>query len=1052
MTDNVETKPPIKKQLPILVKKQLPTLVKKIAIKKEQNSTTNGPPPPIPKYNLPLSPKHNNTKTKIDEDGDEEEDEEEEENQKEIQIKIGKSPRKIESPRKVESPRKDEPLKTPKKILPTLPTKSNEMKEITKDIGKKIPPTLPPKVSSNNDLPKPPPLLSSVNTTHVEQPVKVLPRTSNNDQKGESPRDQPLESPKDPLKKTVTYNAYKPSKKSNDFLNRASNDNINNNRTSNDNNNNIRTSNDNNNISELTELKLEDTPINHVDPEKPQRMVPKLPEKSKKVVPPVPEKIETKKCPRCNTIYRGKQQSTCPKCGGGETKPEQGSVSPKLESDPNVFEPTEKKITGKLLKLVEISEMESHKKNMGGSNTILSVQTLRQTTMRKQQFKKTFVAKNYVEKWEDLIKKKEIKERYTNYLGVFRTFLSVLKVPPIDSVEILNIVEKSKNNFLINEGDEMLLSNITEVTSNILRADSVLNGVLRLQSIIREFLCRSKYIRARKAYQLNPSLYERNKIFISLMKKERIYFNQITITNREFVVPLVDGKAWKHGLLSKEDATTLFSNLKEIVSLHKVLGAELTQIEERFPLVDDVGTLLIKIAPHLKVYGEYVYNFKTASDVLMKNLDNNKKFQIWVTEKEQLHSSALMELSLRSLLSLPINHLNTYQYHLKLLTDSTPPTHTGYKDLESAFRTIDAVTVFIGEQLASSSNRAKIIDIQKKVIFPKNYNINFSNKLLCKEKFFIFWKKKKIEALCLLFNKILIIAKQKKNDNLSVKHEINMETLEVVDELLPGGEMEKKGFSSCIISYTDDVVNPENKNVQRIIFYHEKVNVKNSWTDSLRSALNNCQKDRVFGKPLADILNRQDTISGIPFIVKNCVDALMKDNKVASEGIFRISGNKEAIDEIRSKLDKGPQEEQQKRVNFENLNIHDLTGTLKLYFRMLPETLFTFAMYPRFMQLFDEQQFNEEELFGQTASLLKNYLPKQNLPLVMYMFNFFASVTSFSSVNMMKPSNLAIVFAPNFIRPQEETIEYSLKVTRVNRMFELLIIHNDRLQTILKNN
>ena len=41
----------------------------------------------------------------------------------------------------------------------------------------------------------------------------------------------------------------------------------------------------------------------------------------------------------------------------------------------------------------------------------------------------------------------------------------------------------------------MLLGSITEITHSIAQSDSVLKGVVRLQSIIREFLCRSKYLR-----------------------------------------------------------------------------------------------------------------------------------------------------------------------------------------------------------------------------------------------------------------------------------------------------------------------------------------------------------------------------------------------------------------------------------------------------------------------------------------------------------------------------------------------------------------------------
>ena len=211
---------------------------------------------------------------------------------------------------------------------------------------------------------------------------------------------------------------------------------------------------------------------------------------------------------------------------------------------------------------------------------------------------------------------------------------------------------------------------------------------------------------------------------------------------------------------------------------------------------------------------------------------------------------------------------------------------SGYKDLENAFRTIDAVTVFIGDSLATSSNRAKIVDLQKKTVFPKNYSVSKRNKLLSKEKFTIIYKKKKVIAEIFLFDKLLIVAKLKKGENYSIKNEINLETLEVVDELFPAGEMEKKGYTSVVISYSGDNLNPENKTAQRIFFYTKEISLKSSFSESLRSAMNNCQKDRVFGKPLSDILKRSDTVNGIPFIVKNIVESLMKGGKLATEGLF----------------------------------------------------------------------------------------------------------------------------------------------------------------------
>ena len=61
-------------------------------------------------------------------------------------------------------------------------------------------------------------------------------------------------------------------------------------------------------------------------------------------------------------------------------------------------------------------------------------------------------------------------------------------------------------------------------------------------------------------------------------------------------------------------------------------------------------------------------------------------------------------------------------------------------------------------------------------------------------------------------------------------------------------------------------------------------------------------------------------------------------------GLFRVAGNKDAIDLIRVQYEEGDGE-----VKLEE--VHDVAGVFKLYLRMLPEPLIPYAQYDAFIRV-----------------------------------------------------------------------------------------------------
>jgi hypothetical protein len=110
--------------------------------------------------------------------------------------------------------------------------------------------------------------------------------------------------------------------------------------------------------------------------------------------------------------------------------------------------------------------------------------------------------------------------------------------------------------------------------------------------------------------------------------------------------------------------------------------------------------------------------------------------------------------------------------------------------------------------------------------------------------------------------------------------------------------------------------------------------------------------------------------------------------------------------------------------NFSQFAIFDLTSLIKLFFRELPESLLTFALYSNFIQAV-----KLETTKSKLESILNLclQLPDINLHVLIYLMHFLKQITQQESHNKMNSFNLAVCFAPNII------------YTRLNKVNDLYI-------------
>jgi hypothetical protein len=98
---------------------------------------------------------------------------------------------------------------------------------------------------------------------------------------------------------------------------------------------------------------------------------------------------------------------------------------------------------------------------------------------------------------------------------------------------------------------------------------------------------------------------------------------------------------------------------------------------------------------------------------------------------------------------------------------------------------------------------------------------------------------------------------------------------------------------------------------------------------------------------------------------------------------------------------------------------HSVAALLKLFLRELPEPLLTFDLYDCFIAA-DSVPIPE----GRRESIKRvlKMLPQLNLRLLMHLVIFLRAVQQQSAVNKMNAANLAMVFAPNLLRPRSNDL------------------------------
>ncbi|TFJ98575.1 C-type lectin domain family 12 member B-like [Platysternon megacephalum] len=189
-------------------------------------------------------------------------------------------------------------------------------------------------------------------------------------------------------------------------------------------------------------------------------------------------------------------------------------------------------------------------------------------------------------------------------------------------------------------------------------------------------------------------------------------------------------------------------------------------------------------------------------------------------------------------------------------------------------------------------------------------------------------------------------------------------------------------------------------------------------------------KDQVFGCSLQALCEREH--GTVPGFVQQCIQTV-EHRGLDIDGLYRISGNLATIQKLRYKVD---HDEHLDLDDGRWEDVHVITGALKLFFRELPEPLFPFSYFDKFITAI---KIHDQAKRSKCIRDLVCSLPEANCDTMKALFQHLCRVIDYKEQNRMSVQSVAIVFGPTLLRPETEEVNMAMHMVFQNQIVEHIL-------------
>ncbi|XP_002158700.2 rho GTPase-activating protein 24 isoform X1 [Hydra vulgaris] len=186
------------------------------------------------------------------------------------------------------------------------------------------------------------------------------------------------------------------------------------------------------------------------------------------------------------------------------------------------------------------------------------------------------------------------------------------------------------------------------------------------------------------------------------------------------------------------------------------------------------------------------------------------------------------------------------------------------------------------------------------------------------------------------------------------------------------------------------------------------------WIKALNRVIYSPFGGGMFGRSIAETV-KIDSLKGggmVPIIVEKCVEFIRKYG-LDVEGIFRVPGQQEDVESLKSAFNKGENPD----LHIEKHKIDVVASVLKQYIGDLPEPVIPSENWDQFIAVGALHSINPSAALAKIEYLLQR-IPRVHYNMLKYLCRFLFELQLHCESTKMSVSNLALVFAPNILRPQ----------------------------------
>ncbi|GAM18319.1 hypothetical protein SAMD00019534_014940 [Acytostelium subglobosum LB1] len=547
-------------------------------------------------------------------------------------------------------------------------------------------------------------------------------------------------------------------------------------------------------------------------------------------------------------------------------------------------------------------------------------------------------------------------------------------------------------------------------------AQDYVRDIITVQSCVRRFLAKRRTQWLAEVYT-GSMLRERNIAFRHMIQEERRYIDNLDIMLHYYHRPLKMA-----GLISDEDFKSIFFSVEEIFTVHQRVLSQFEQLNNKWPCVEGLGDIFLRIAPEFKVYGNYVKNFKNAIDTLDRCRNDNPKFAQFIVDC--CDNTPQRVYDLMALIATPLNHLSMYQRQLFVIAQHTPNNWPDHNNINNSVIMMKEIEQLIQDNLAQAQNAATLINIYRKMNNKKALDpwVIPGRIYLHEGKLTKFEMKKQDQVYYYyLCNDVIIFCKKSQRDLLKLKNIFYLSEVVVSDQ-------------SDSANYKN-IISISKKSGESYFFQVDDNDEKKALLKLFGELCTTTVNKKLFGISLLELAQRESSNVLVPaFIIKTC-NAML--NHLSTEGLFRVSPNQHEVDQFKEALNKCSLANMD--ALFAKHGPHHLAAVFKNFFRDMIPPLLTHELFDTIVEIGD-RECDAKEKIPSIRAMLAN-LPPCNQATMQVLLLLLCCVGQSSDKNKMSYSNLAIVFGPNLVKPAHQTIETSLKIPLINNVITLMLDH-----------